>query len=193
MLSTNFKEDIGWLVLQKAIAKIEGTYFTENTDKIITQDFLKLLTGLPVKKLPCSKIHKCLKAMNKYSENKVKLLHLKEDYAIKYGVPINIPYILKDYIRVNDKTGIFVIKNLEGDLKIPDTLDLTSINPEYYKLIKSQINVEDSHNYLIEANIFKELFNDLNILLGTDNYVQNTVKFSIFCDQNDDILQYEVF
>lgn len=192
LLSTNFKGDIGWLILQKAIAKAKGSYFSDNSNQIITKEYIKLLTGLPLKTIPCSKKEKCLKAMNKYSENKVKLLHFKEEYAEKYGIPFNLPYILKDCIHINDKNGIFIIKNLEGDLKIPDTLDLTSINRDYFEFIKSQVDLEDSHSYFIEANIFKELFSEMHILLGTENYIQNTAKFTIFSEQNDDFSQYDV-
>lgn len=193
LLSTNFKGDIGWLILQKAIAKVKGSYFFENSNQMITKEFIKLLTGLPIKTISCSKKEKCLKAMNKYSENKVKLLHFKEEYAEKYGIQPNLPYILKDCIRVNDKNGIFIIKNLEGELKIPDTLDLTTINRDYFDFIKSQIDSEDSHSSFIEANIFKELFSEMHILLGTENYLQNTAKFTIFCEQNDDFSQLDVF
>ena len=130
--------------------------------------------------------------MEKYPENKVKLIYMKEEYYEKYSIQMNLPYILKDYIKINEQNGIFVLKNLKGELKIPEKLDLTSINPEYFELLKTQMNIEDSHLHCIEKNIFKELFSDITILMGTENNIQNTAKFTIFCEPNEDIFQYDV-
>jgi len=192
LFSTNFKDDIGWLVLQKAISKINGSYFSEHNDQRITEDFLKLTTALPTKTLNCANIHKLIKHLDKYAENKVKLAHLKEEYYEKYKIPKNSPFILKNYVKINEQNGIFVIKTLENELKIPEKLDLTSVNPEYFDLLKSQINIEDSHYYSLERNVFQEIFSDVSILLGTENNIQNTAKFTISCDPKEDVFQYDV-
>lgn len=192
LLCTNFNEDIGWFILQKAIAKIYGSYFSEGNDKKIVEEFLKMLTGLPTKTINCLNINNCIASLQKYRDNKVKLIHFRDEYYKKYSILKNLPLILKDYIKINDQNGIFVVKNLEGILKIPDALDLTSLIPEYFELLKSQINFEDSHLHFFEKNTLKEIFSDINILLATEDLIMNSAKFAIFCEINDDFFQYDV-
>ena len=192
MLCTNFKEDIGWLVLQKAIAKIKRTYFAEKDHFRITEDLLKLLTALPMKSVPCSNIRKVLKCLEKRSENKVKLVHLKEEFYENYKIPKNMPFILTDYVKVNEQQGIFIIRTLENELKIPDQMDLTSVNTEYFELLKNHINIDDAHYHTIEQNIFKDIFSDVSILLGTENLIQNTAKFFINVDAKEDFSESDV-
>ena len=132
-------------------------------------------------------------AMEKYHDNKVKFIHLKDEFYDTYNIQKNMPFILKDYLKINEQNGIFIIKTLDGDLKIPEKLDLTSINRDYYELLKTQIPyLDEQHVHCFENVIFKEIFSDIAILLGTDNYIQNSAKFSIFCEEKDDLFLHDV-
>lgn len=102
MLTSTKELDIGFIIIQKALAKHRKGYFIETNDRIFVGDIYKLLTARPTKIISFENCEKIEKFINKNANNTyAKIAFLKENKYLEYNLPLNIPYFLLQKYNVN--------------------------------------------------------------------------------------------
>lgn len=101
MLSSTKELDIGYIIIQKALAKNRKLYFIETNDKILVEDIYKLLTSRPIKKISFENFEKIEKFFNKNPNNSsAKISFLNEKKYLERNLPPNVPYFLLQSYKV---------------------------------------------------------------------------------------------
>ena len=108
ILST-VNEEIGWLLIQKAIAKYyKGYNIPELAKNQIASDIVQILTGFPCKFFPSIEDQKLFKKLVKYKDLKIKICYLRQNFYDKFFIQQNFPFLIKEIAEV--KFSSFLIE-----------------------------------------------------------------------------------
>ncbi|EGR28298.1 morn domain repeat protein [Ichthyophthirius multifiliis] len=223
--STNKDFDIGWIIIQKLFSKLNQSYFyhlKQNKLRRYADQILQQFTALPSKHIKWNELtlpqaiidmEETLHKFFQNEDNEIKICYLKQSFFSKDAkVPVNFPFIILDYIFLNEPIKY-------RNAKVDRFLLLKCIKKEYTLFKDKEINNEnffqknnELYSYLQNINIqylyifltitlylglnqFILLFSDIFILQGVKLNIQNSfyVKETIGDFQNNDLKYFFKF